>query len=33
MFAFLRGTVARKPANAVELDVNGVGYLVHVPDA
>lgn len=33
MFAFLRGTVAGKPANAVELDVHGVGYLVHVPDA
>lgn len=32
MFAFLRGTVARKTAGAVELDVNGVGYLVHVPD-
>lgn len=33
MFAFLRGTVARKPAGAVELDVNGVGYHVIVPDA
>lgn len=33
MFAFLRGTVAGKPVGAVELDVNGVGYLVYVPDA
>lgn len=33
MFAFLRGAVARKPAGAIELDVNGVGYEVHVPDA
>jgi Holliday junction DNA helicase RuvA len=33
MFAFLRGIVARKPTGAIELDVNGVGYLVHVPDA
>lgn len=32
MFAFLRGVVARKPAGAVELDVHGVGYLVHVTD-
>ncbi|MDZ4857681.1 MAG: Holliday junction branch migration protein RuvA [Candidatus Hydrogenedentes bacterium] len=32
MFAFLRGIVARKPAGAIELDVNGVGYAVNVPD-
>ncbi|NUM55597.1 MAG: Holliday junction branch migration protein RuvA [Candidatus Hydrogenedentes bacterium] len=32
MFAFLRGVIARKPSGAIELDVNGVGYLVHVPD-
>ena len=32
MFAFLRGTVARKPAGAVELDVHGVGYYIGVPD-
>src|SRR6185295_18681749 len=32
MFAFLRGIVARKPNGAVELDVNGVGYHVFVPD-
>jgi Holliday junction DNA helicase RuvA len=32
MFAFLRGIVARKPTGAVELDVNGVGYAVFVPD-
>ena len=33
MFAFLRGTVARKAAEHVELDVNGVGYEVHVPES
>jgi len=32
MFAFLRGIVARKPAGTIELDVNGVGYAVSVPD-
>jgi len=32
MFAFLRGTVAAKPPHRVELDVNGVGYEVFVPD-
>ncbi|MCC6694591.1 MAG: Holliday junction branch migration protein RuvA [Candidatus Hydrogenedentes bacterium] len=32
MFAFLRGTVARKGATHIELDVNGVGYFVFVPD-
>lgn len=32
MFAFLRGTVARKTAEHIELDVNGVGYKVFVPD-
>jgi len=31
MFAFLRGVVARKNADSIELDVNGVGYEVHVP--
>ena len=33
MFAFLRGTVARKTVNHVELDVGGVGYEVWVPDS
>ncbi len=33
MFAFLRGTVARKGTGTIDLDVNGVGYLLHVPDA
>jgi Holliday junction DNA helicase RuvA len=32
MFAYLRGTVARKGVEHVELDVNGVGYDVLVPD-
>ena len=32
MFAFLRGVVARKGLNYVELDVNGVGYEVWTPD-
>jgi Holliday junction DNA helicase RuvA len=32
MFAFLRGTIARKGLGHVELDVNGVGYHVSVPD-
>ena len=32
MFAFLRGTVARKGAGFVELDVHGVGYEVYVPE-
>ncbi|HOE65480.1 MAG TPA: Holliday junction branch migration protein RuvA [Candidatus Hydrogenedentes bacterium] len=31
MFAFLRGTVARKALTHVELDVGGVGYEVWVP--
>jgi Holliday junction DNA helicase RuvA len=33
MFAFLRGVVARKTQDHLELDVNGVGYQVHVPDS
>lgn len=33
MFAFLRGTVARKVLGHIELDVNGVGYEVFVPDS
>jgi len=33
MFAFLRGTVARKAIDYIELDVNGVGYAVWAPDA
>lgn len=33
MFAFLRGVVARKGPGAVELDVNGVGYEVIVPES
>lgn len=32
MFAFLRGTVAFKGLHHIALDVNGVGYAVHVPD-
>jgi len=32
MFAFLRGTVARKGAGFVELDVHGLGYEVWVPE-
>ena len=32
MFAFLRGTVARKALDHVELDVGGVGYLVWVSE-
>ena len=32
MFAFLRGIVARKGLNHVELDVNGAGYKIWVPD-
>jgi len=32
MFAFLRGTVARKTVDHIELDVSGVGYEVSVPD-
>jgi Holliday junction DNA helicase RuvA len=31
MFAFLRGRVAAKPLDHIQLDVNGVGYLVFVP--
>lgn len=33
MFAFLRGTVARKAQGYIELDVNGVGYEVWVADS
>lgn len=33
MFAFLRGTVARKGAGFIELDVHGVGYEVWVSEA
>ena len=33
MFAFLRGSVARKAADHIELDVNGVGYEVSVPES
>jgi Holliday junction DNA helicase RuvA len=32
MFAFLRGTVARKGQGRLELDVHGVGYELLVPD-
>lgn len=32
MFAFLRGTVAFKGLHSIALDVQGVGYEVHVPD-
>ena len=31
MFAFLRGAVAKKAVDYIELDVGGVGYLVWVP--
>lgn len=31
MIAHLRGTVAHRDADAVVVDVGGVGYLVHVP--
>ena len=31
MIAFLRGTIARNLPNLLWLDVNGVGYCVHVP--
>lgn len=31
MYAYLKGTVERKTREGVELDVNGVGYLVFVP--
>ena len=33
MFAFLRGQVARKALDHIELDVNGVGYEVFVPES
>ncbi|NIA12935.1 MAG: Holliday junction branch migration protein RuvA [Nitrospiraceae bacterium] len=33
MYAFLRGAVARKALDHVELDVNGVGYEVSVPES
>lgn len=33
MFAFLRGTVARKAQGYIELDVNGVGYEVWVAES
>jgi Holliday junction DNA helicase RuvA len=33
MFAFLRGTVARKGSGVIDLDVNGVGYEVCVADS
>src|SRR5687767_6989358 len=32
MFSFLRGTVAHKSIEKIALDVNGVGYLIFVPD-
>ncbi|MBN2308838.1 MAG: Holliday junction branch migration protein RuvA [Candidatus Hydrogenedentes bacterium] len=32
MFAFLRGIVARKASDHIELDVAGVGYAVSVPE-
>lgn len=32
MFAFLRGTVAAVGVNRIALDVNGIGFEVHVPD-
>jgi Holliday junction DNA helicase RuvA len=31
MIAFLRGTIARNLPNLLWLDVNGVGYAVHIP--
>lgn len=33
MFAFLRGTIAHKALGHIELDVNGVGYEVSVPES
>jgi Holliday junction DNA helicase RuvA len=33
MFAYLRGMIARKSATHVELDVNGVGYQLFVPES
>jgi len=33
MYAFLRGTVAHKGLESIALDVNGVGYMVFVPDS
>ena len=33
MFAFLRGTVAAKTVDHIELDVGGVGYMIFVPDS
>lgn len=33
MFSFLRGTVAIKALDHIALDVNGVGYLVLVPES
>ena len=33
MFSFLRGTVSIKAIDHIALDVNGVGYLVLVPDS
>ncbi len=33
MFAFLRGAVAAIQINRIALDVNGVGFDVHVPDS
>ncbi len=33
MFAFLKGTVASMGINRVALDVNGIGFDVHVPDS
>ena len=33
MFAFLRGVIATKSADHIELDVNGVGYEVFVPNS
>ena len=31
MYAYLKGTIERKTHEGVEIDVNGVGYFVHVP--
>ena len=31
MYAYLKGTIDRKTREGVEIDVNGVGYLVYVP--
>ncbi len=33
MFAFLKGTVAATGVNRIALDVNGIGFDVHVPDS